>query len=368
MTPTKAFLAVSLLFSAALTGCTGGAPDDVLLITGQAAGTILLERRLDLPCWLDDFEPQPGAAPFELLAQATPDERGTYVFEVYRATARPSGDGQACFRVRQESAPRAEVRTELRSGDAHLPALLHWDEPPSLDAGRWHPPPSPQLPSGNLRTTHLLEWQLNGGGGPVWRQEASAALRLTAELLEDFGDLSIAVRARAEIHSHHDVNGLFFSSSTQARLTTDTPSRPVVATLTTAVSRGASCELGDTPVTPCPLTDGRLESHLLTRAGQQPLRALVLQWSQVRNVSTLVIRGLERGGGDLRIELGSSGAEWTTVATLAALSDEPAEILRRNLASPGEWRVVELGGLPADRLRLTTSTAFYRARELSVFE
>lgn len=348
-----------------LTSCSRGAPDDILLLQGEAepGETLVLSRRSAAFCSEATGEP---FETFTELARTTTDPSGAFTFEIYRAQSAPGAGADACFRVQSAEDARTDVVTVLQGDDARLPALPRWDATPEWTGEGWRAPAAPALPKGSLMNDELFEWQLNSEAGPLWRASIATDLVLPSELHEDFGAGTLQAFARARYFDYDDELGIFFATHTFGVFNVRTHAvvlQPDVPSFT-PLSRGAECWSDEVALTPCPATDGQLAAASLATDAYEPPSALELRWAQVRPLRKLVLRGFEGYGDPLRVEIATDEGDWAVAAEFwAEPMSEPF------MATLGQWRTLELGGVPGNRLRIVATDGYLLGvRELSVLE
>lgn len=356
---------VSLLL-VSLVGCGTGAPDDLLLLQGEAPPGVelVLERSLSTQCFRPP-DTEMGAEPFEELARTHADSAGGYTFELFRAQTLPGAAQSPCFRVTRAGDPGTEARAQFFQSDIRAAPLKPWAARPQLTEAGWQAGALPGLPEGNLFTFGVYEWQLDVAGLPLWRADAQAPWVATPEHLEGFAEARLSAVGFGHFLHYDESLGVLFATYTEGSLRVRTEQvevAPLASPL--PVTRGTDCLLDGELESPCPATDGSLARVPLT--GQ---RSLELRWSEPRPVRALLLRGLESHAERILIEVAQGEGGWVQVGELVAPEVSWEDYGNDSLRTPGRWEQLALGGVQADRLRLRSEQGgLYGVREVSVFE
>lgn len=344
-----AFSAWMILVAA---GCRGGEPDDLYYVLGRTVdvrGQPIAQQSVSLLSTAGAYSCAPlmseAASPvLETVLhpfQATvADDGGAFLFRFYRFEAEVRAGAPSCFRVEMDGGPDGpltRVQFIPESTDLRFPNVTGWDgvavdaRPTSagveLSLSTLEAPviPTPGALTGDTGQVPLsaLEWQLVSGEFPAWRVPLGASpYVLDAYLSEDF----VAPRVAVAALSRELVEGVLFGLPTVVEAMSRSTLVPVALGTAIPVSRGATCTWSGRAVSPCPLTDGRLELVADPAQYAGPENGAVLlsisleNPAQPRRVIIRDLRTTQDGAtpAPLRVEGSTDGLNWTALAEVPA--------------------------------------------------
>jgi 5-hydroxyisourate hydrolase-like protein (transthyretin family) len=225
-------------------------PDDILSIQGQVLSQGLPIANQQVSLFRLTGAPPQNCINSKVLQETATDEEGRFSFEVFRAQT-SNGEGPACFRV----------QTAFDARTQHSIELPYLERPQRFTINKWEPIPTVVTIDGGQRVTFsevpsdgatvLHTFKLRSDAGLAWRGIVSdGGFTVEPWMLEDFGGRLELEALREETRSENPFGG----STEQPAMIATFRSAISFAAGPPAPSRGLACG-----VSPCPLTDGRLD-------------------------------------------------------------------------------------------------------------